>query len=102
MKFRFCGDLDCPDWVLAEISILARITSVKMKLLCNQIIQDLLQGSMDYAKVFKLTADAKYEISDVKAAIAALTFIFSSAAKYNVDSESLSSELQQLGLPKGE
>ena len=38
----------------------------------------------------------------MKAAIAALTFIFSSAAKYNVDSESLSSELQQLGLPKGD
>lgn len=31
-----------------------------------------------------------------------LSFIFSSAAKHNVDSESLSSELQQLGLPKGE
>lgn len=24
-RFRFCGDLDCPDWVLAEISVLARI-----------------------------------------------------------------------------
>ena len=26
-KFRFCGDLDCPDWVLAEISILSKIVS---------------------------------------------------------------------------
>ncbi|EDL95614.1 COMM domain containing 4 (predicted), isoform CRA_f [Rattus norvegicus] len=25
MRFRFCGDLDCPDWVLAEISTLAKI-----------------------------------------------------------------------------
>lgn len=24
-RFRFCGDLDCPDWVLAEISTLAKI-----------------------------------------------------------------------------
>ena len=23
MKFRFCGDLDCPDWVLLELSILS-------------------------------------------------------------------------------
>lgn len=30
-----------------------------------------------------------------------LSFILSSAAKHDVDSESLSSELQQLGLPKG-
>ena len=49
----------------------------------------------------KLTADAKYEDSDVKAAIAALTFIFSSAAKHTVSGETLDNELQQLGLPKG-
>ncbi|XP_065841470.1 COMM domain-containing protein 4-like [Oscarella lobularis] len=100
MKFRFCGDLDCPDWVLAEISILSKITSVKMKQLCVQVIRDLIDDSIDYAKIFKLTADAKYESSDVRAAVATLSFILSSAAKYNVDSETLSSELQQLGLPK--
>lgn len=27
-RFRFCGDLDCPDWVLAEISTLAKIVSI--------------------------------------------------------------------------
>uniref|UniRef100_A0A6I8NUY0 COMM domain containing 4 n=1 Tax=Ornithorhynchus anatinus TaxID=9258 RepID=A0A6I8NUY0_ORNAN len=77
-RFRFCGDLDCPDWVLAEISTLAKI----------------------YEKVLKLTADAKFESGDVKATVAVLSFILSSAAKHNVDGESLSSELQQLGLPK--
>lgn len=41
------------------------------------------------------------ESGDVKAAIAVLDFILSNAAKHNVDGESLSSELQQLGLPKG-
>lgn len=38
---------------------------------------------------------------DVKATVAVLSFILSSAAKHSVDGESLSSELQQLGLPKG-
>ncbi|XP_054751000.1 COMM domain-containing protein 4-like [Lytechinus pictus] len=71
-----------------------------MKLLCIQVIKDLLGDSIDFEKVYKLTADAKYESSDVKASIAALSFILSSAAKYNVDGESLSNELQQLGLPK--
>ncbi|KAL2790865.1 COMM domain-containing protein 4 isoform 7 [Daubentonia madagascariensis] len=78
MRFRFCGDLDCPDWVLAEISTLAKI----------------------YEKILKLTADAKFESGDVKATVAVLSFILSSAAKHSVDGESLSSELQQLGLPK--
>ena len=37
----------------------------------------------------------------MKATVAVLSFILSSAAKHSVDSDSLSSELQQLGLPKG-
>ncbi|XP_034060784.1 COMM domain-containing protein 4 [Gymnodraco acuticeps] len=100
MRFRFCGDLDCPDWVLAEISTLAKLSSVKMKLLCAQVLKDLLGEGIDYDKVTKLTADAKFESGDIKATVAVLSFIFSSAAKHDVDSESLSSELQQLGLPK--
>ncbi|XP_043933115.1 COMM domain-containing protein 4 [Protopterus annectens] len=100
MRFRFCGDLDCPDWVLAEISTLAKISSVKMKLLCAQVLKDLVGEGIDYQKITKLTSDARFEIGDVKASIAVLSFILSSAAKHNVDGESLSSELQQLGLPK--
>ncbi|NWR33521.1 COMD4 protein, partial [Tachuris rubrigastra] len=101
-RFRFCGDLDCPDWVLAEISTLAKISSVKLKLICAQVLRDLLGEPMEYEKILKLTSDAKLESGDVKATIAVLGFILSSAAKHNVDSESLSSELQQLGLPKAE
>ncbi|RVE71791.1 hypothetical protein OJAV_G00055530 [Oryzias javanicus] len=100
MRFRFCGDLDCPDWVLAEITTLAKMSSVKMKLLCVQVLKDLLGEGIDYDKIVKLTADAKFESGDIKASVAVLSFILSSAAKHDVDSESLSSELQQLGLPK--
>ncbi|XP_028306968.1 COMM domain-containing protein 4 isoform X2 [Gouania willdenowi] len=71
-----------------------------MKLLCAQVMKDLLGEGIDYEKVSKLTADAKFESGDIKASIAVLAFILSSAAKHDVDSESLSSELQQLGLPK--
>uniref|UniRef100_A0A672RDQ7 COMM domain-containing protein 4-like n=1 Tax=Sinocyclocheilus grahami TaxID=75366 RepID=A0A672RDQ7_SINGR len=88
--FRFCGDLDCPDWVLAEMSTLARMSSVKMKLLCVQVVKDLLDEGID----------VRQQSGDIKASIAVLSFILSSAAKHDVDSESLSSELQQLGLPK--
>ncbi|XP_061433490.1 COMM domain-containing protein 4 [Lethenteron reissneri] len=100
MRFRFSGDRDCPDWVLAEISTLTKLTSVKMKLLCVQMIKDLLGEPIDYQKITKLTEDAKFESGDVKASLAVLEFVLCSAAKYNVDGNSLSSELQQLGLPK--
>uniref|UniRef100_A0A8D2PEJ4 COMM domain containing 4 n=1 Tax=Zosterops lateralis melanops TaxID=1220523 RepID=A0A8D2PEJ4_ZOSLA len=75
-------------------------SSVKLKLICAQVLRDLLGEPIEYDKILKLTSDAKLESGDVKATIAVLGFILSSAAKHNVDSESLSSELQQLGLPK--
>ena len=37
----------------------------------------------------------------MKASIAGIDFIISSATKHNVEPETLSDELQQLGLPKG-
>ena len=49
----------------------------------------------------KLTSDAKFESSDIKASVAAIAFILSSAAKHSVDGSSLDNEMQQLGLPKG-
>ena len=49
----------------------------------------------------KLTSDAKFEVSDIKASVAAIAFILSSAAKHSVDGKSLDNEMQQLGLPKG-
>lgn len=54
-----------------------------------------------YAKVAKLTSDAKFEDGDIKASLAAVNFVLSSAAKHSVDGQSLDNELQQLGLPKG-
>lgn len=100
MRFKFCGDLDCPDWVLAEINILARLTSVKMKLLVNQVVKGLLSEEIDFEKVEKLTSDAKFDVGDIKASVAGIDFIISSATKHSVKPETLSNELQQLGLPK--
>ncbi|EDV21144.1 COMM domain-containing protein 4 [Trichoplax sp. H2] len=100
MKFKFCGDLDCPDWVLAEITNLSKMSSVKMKLLITQVIKCMLEGELNYDKVYKLTADAKFDLSDIKGSIATSHFILCNAAKYNMESDALCNELQQLGLPK--
>ncbi|XP_065348872.1 COMM domain-containing protein 4-like isoform X1 [Cloeon dipterum] len=100
MRFRFCGDLDCPDWVLSEIITMSRLTSIKMKLLCQVVMASLLGHELDYDKAKKLTSDAKFDEPDLQGALAALGFILRSASRYSVDSSSLDSELQQLGLPR--
>jgi len=105
MKFRFCGGRDCPDWLLAEISTISRLTSIKTKLICGQVSQALMAEKKqdqvpDHDKLTKLTSDAKFSVADIQATIAALNFILTSAAKYDCDVESVISELLQLGLPK--
>lgn len=31
MKFRFCGDLDVPDWLLKEISTLSKLVRIPLR-----------------------------------------------------------------------
>lgn len=113
MKFRFCGDLHCPDWILAEIASLAKLTSIKFKLLCSLIVKNLLadQKSADQqqtsgneernANLLKEAARiANSTENELKGMVAALEFILSASARYSVQSELLSNEMQQLGLPR--
>ncbi|KYN17072.1 COMM domain-containing protein 4 [Trachymyrmex cornetzi] len=87
-RFRFLGDGDCPDWLLAEINTLSRMTSIKMKMLGQAVAKYLTEGELDV------------NVSDAKAMVAALELIFTSSVRYGVSAADLSSELQQLGLPR--
>lgn len=59
-----------------------------------------LKGSFNYDKVLKLAADNSDGVADIKGAIAAIHFMLTNAAKFDVDEKSLILEIQQLGLPK--
>ncbi|EGI65609.1 COMM domain-containing protein 4 [Acromyrmex echinatior] len=100
LRFRFLGDGDCPDWLLAEINTLSRMTSIKMKMLGQAVAKYLTEGELDEEKIKKITQDAKLDVSDAKAMVVALELIFTSSARYGVSAADLSSELQQLGLPR--
>ena len=99
MKFRICGGLDAPDWILAEIVQLAKLSNVRFKLLSMQVIKHIHAEEIDYDKVKKLSDSGAFELSDVRAMLAALRFIICNAVKYGVDEQALATELQQLGLP---
>ena len=62
----------------------------------------LLNGeNLQNEKLEKLATDTKLEINDIRASISLIEFIMKSSTKHVTNSETLSSELQQLGLPKG-
>jgi len=100
MKFKFCGDLDAPDWILKEIAIISKLSSVKVRLICSQLVNLIASSEIDYEKVLKYFDGASLDVSDTKAALAALRFILNNAAKYDVEESALANELGQLGMPK--
>jgi hypothetical protein len=73
-----------------------------MKLICRQVIAELLGHGISYEKIDKYTTSARMQFSpqDVKAMLAALRFVFSNATKHDVAREVLLAELEQLGLPQ--
>jgi len=101
MKFKFCGELDAPEWILKEIDVISKLPNLRVRVIAGQVVAQLLGGSIEYEKVEKFIEDAHLSrISDTKATLAALRWILTNAAKYDVDDTTLSNELGQLGLPK--
>ncbi|RLN64114.1 hypothetical protein BBP00_00003647 [Phytophthora kernoviae] len=95
-KYRFCGGLEPPDWVLAEVPLLSgKETKVKpsdLVVMCEAIGADITAQELDEAQTLF------QEVSEAKAAVAVLRFILMHAAKYDAERADLVEELQQLGM----
>lgn len=101
MRFRFCGDQDCPDWFLTQMATLSRLSSVKAKLLAQHVGRHLSgQQEIELTKMESLLADSKLQQKEVRSLLASLEFVLSSASRFQTSEETLRAELQQLGLPK--
>ena len=90
MKFRFCGGLDAPDWLLTEIAIVAKLSSQQMTFFTEQVIKQLLGKNLAYDKLEKLSQVVKFTRSDAKAALAAVNYVLDSATRYNVQRKKFS------------
>jgi len=100
MKFRFCGDQDCPDWFLTQMGTLSRLSSAKAKLLAQHVARHLTGQEMQVEKTNALLADLKLRASDAQSLLVSIQFILSSASRFSTSEEHLRAELQQIGLPK--
>eukprot|EP01029_Cantina_marsupialis_P029747 TRINITY_DN782127_c0_g1_i1.p1 TRINITY_DN782127_c0_g1~~TRINITY_DN782127_c0_g1_i1.p1 ORF type:complete len:201 (-),score=46.45 TRINITY_DN782127_c0_g1_i1:106-708(-) len=100
MRFKFCGDLDPPDWILAEIAVISRFDAENIQNLTENIIQDIIGKALNFKMVEKMRKKLKMERTEMKAAIACIRHILESSSRFNVTSAVLQTELEQLGLPK--
>ena len=99
MKFKFCGNIDCPDWLITEIVYLSKITPVKLRILGNLICKYIMKEG-DTVKINKILEEMNLTQEEITIVISSLCFIIKSSGKFNVDDMILSQELQQLGLPQ--
>ena len=99
MKFKFCGNVDCPDWLITEIIYLSKITPVKLRILGNLICKYIMKEG-DTQKINKILEEMNLTPEEITIVISSLCFIIKSSGKFNVDDLMLSQELQQLGLPQ--
>ncbi|KAL7644410.1 UNVERIFIED_CONTAM: hypothetical protein RMT77_005241 [Armadillidium vulgare] len=102
MRFRFCWDCDCPDWILAEISNITKIIPNILKEITQHIAWDACGSSKLNLDYLLGLVNPKYnlDMKTVRAVVAAIRWIISNAAGAEVEPKVLRSELEQLGLTK--
>ena len=81
MRFEYCGNSDCPEWVLSGIVLVNKMSGVKLKLILSQLCKKIIGASQpggpthDQEKLFKLCRDQKFDPEDTRCLLAILEFI---------------------------
>ena len=91
--------MDCPDWLITEITYLTNITPVKLRIIGNLICKYIMKEG-DTKKITKILEEMNLSPEEITIVISSLCFIIKSSGKFNVDDMMLSQELQQLGMPQ--
>ncbi|KAL7050316.1 hypothetical protein ACKWTF_004032 [Chironomus riparius] len=99
MKFKFCGDGDCPDYILAIIhSNLCGLSSIKLKSFSSRVVLLIINDTTVDETEFSNLFDGS--VNDFKSAFECIRFLLLSAVRFGVTKDVFSIELQQLGLPR--
>jgi len=98
MKFQICGGLDCPEWVLSEVAVMNKVSTVKLRLILGLIVKKITGQAFEEEKLRKQCKDSKLSTEDTNCFLALLEFLLTSSAKYDVSDQVLSKELLQMGV----
>ena len=84
MRFVFCGNLDCPEWVLSEVVQLNKFSAGKLRQILQQIVKKILGQSFDQEKLIKVCKEQNLNADETKVLLAVLEFVISQAGKHIV------------------
>ena len=98
MRFEFCGNIDCPEWVVAEIPLVNKMSAVKLKIMLSQLVKKVSGLQYDLDKLHKLCKDQKLDIEESRCLLAILEFVMAQAAKHDVSEQVLGKDLMQMGV----
>jgi len=98
MKFAFCGNLDCPEWILSEVAILNRMSAIKLKLILGQIIKKMTMQAFDQDRLNKLCRDQNFDKEETKVVLALIEFLLSQPVRYCITDKVFSKDLLQMGV----
>ena len=98
MRFEFCGNIDCPEWVLAEIALVNRMSAVKLKIILSQVVKKICGSAFDQEKMQKLCRDSKMDPEETKCVLAIIEFVMAQASKHDVTDTVLNKDLLQMGV----
>ena len=107
MRFDFCGNVDCPEWVLAEISLINRMSSVKIKLIMKEIVKKIIGGGnfaveeqalFDIEKLQKICRDQKLSSDETSRLLAIIDFCVTQASKHDISDVNFNKDLTQMGV----
>ena len=98
MRFEFVGNMDVPEWILAEITLINRMGSGKLKQVLGMIVKKVQGLNYEQEKLHKLCKDQDFDTEETRCVVAILDFIISNAAKHDVSDQILSKDLLQMGV----
>ena len=91
--------MDVPEWILQDIAVVAKLTTVRFKLIVQHLLKHWVHElDIDYTKFGKWMPEDTFSASDTKAAIATIEFLLRNAVTFNIEPFMFCQELQQLGL----
>ncbi|XP_065210387.1 COMM domain-containing protein 4 isoform X2 [Planococcus citri] len=97
VRFRFCGDDEVPDWILAGVHGIHAIDIPVLKSLVQTAIDTILHPDFTIENDYKATLPV--DLLQYKTVLASILFIVQNALANDITESTLSNELQQIGFP---